>query len=47
MKTILLACLLCLNEVCGFSAAFTDSFDIDTADLASTGRNRYFVLEPG
>ena len=26
---------------------FTDSFDIDRADLASTGRNLYFVLEPG
>ena len=47
MKPIFLACLLCLKEVFGFSAAFTDSFDIDTADLASTGRNRYFVLEPG
>lgn len=47
MKTILLASLLCVTGVCGFSAAFTDSFDIDKADLTSTGRNRYFVLEPG
>ncbi len=27
--------------------AFTDDFSLDKADLASTGRNPYFVLEPG
>jgi len=47
MKTILHASLLCVTGVWGFAAAFTDSFDIDKADLTSTGRNRYFILEPG
>ena len=53
MKTTLLALLFCLAAVrvpaAGSSPAkgFTDSFDIDKADLSSTGRNRYFVLEPG
>jgi hypothetical protein len=47
MKKILLASLFCSMGICGFSAAFSDTFDIDKADLTSTGRNRYFVLEPG
>ena len=47
MKTTLLVFLLCASGVCGLSAGFTDSFDIDKSDLTSTGRNRYFVLEPG
>ncbi len=29
------------------SQAFTDHFRLDPADLATTGRNPYFVLEPG
>lgn len=28
-------------------ASFTSRFDVDKADLASTGRNPYFILEPG
>jgi hypothetical protein len=28
-------------------AAFTDDFAFEKADLVSTGRNQYFVLEPG
>ena len=28
-------------------AAYTSAFDVDRADLASTGRNPWFVLEPG
>ena len=47
MKKILLASLFCSMGIGGFSAAFSDTFDIDKADLTSTGRNRYFVLEPG
>jgi len=27
--------------------AFTDQFPVDEADLASTGRNRFMILEPG
>src|SRR5258708_1191587 len=27
--------------------AFTDEFPVDEADLASTGRNRFMILEPG
>lgn len=29
------------------SAAWTESFGIDKADLSSTGSNPYFILEPG
>lgn len=29
------------------ATAFQDRFDLDPEDLATTGRNRYFVLEPG
>jgi hypothetical protein len=53
MKTTLLALLVCFTAVCASAAGsspakgFTDSFDLDKADLSSTGRNRYFVLEPG
>ena len=47
MKKTLLASLFCSIGVCGFSAGFTDSFEIDKGELTSTGRNRYFVLEPG
>jgi hypothetical protein len=54
MKTTLLALLVGIMGTIAVSAAgssptkgFTDSFDIDKADLSSTGRNRYFVLEPG
>lgn len=28
-------------------ASFTSRFDVDKADLATTGRNPYFILEPG
>src|SRR4249919_647152 len=28
-------------------ASFTSRFDVDKADLASSGRNPYFILEPG
>ena len=53
MKTLLLGLLFCLtglwsSTIAGSPATgFTDSFETDRADLASTGRNRYFVLEPG
>jgi len=53
VKTTLLTLVLCAAAAsapaAGSSPAkgFTDSFDIDKADLSSTGRNRYFVLEPG
>ncbi len=50
MKTMLLIFLGCVMGASAITAGemrFTDSFDIDRADLASSGRNRYFVLEPG
>lgn len=49
LKTALLGWLLCFTAfslpVTG--ASFTDSFDLGKAELSPTGRNRYFVLEPG
>jgi hypothetical protein len=49
LKTGLLGWLLCFTAISlpVTGASFTDSFDLDKADLSSTGRNRYFVLEPG
>ena len=53
MKTILLAFLVCAMAGLASESAsssvkgFTDSFDVNKADLAVTGRNRFFVLEPG
>lgn len=50
MKAIFVALPLFLALLAPSSAAnkkFTDSFDCDKNDLSSTGRNRYFVLEPG
>ncbi len=53
MKLTLLSSLLCLTAVSASAAgsspakSFIDSFDIDRADLTCTGRNRYFILEPG
>ena len=53
MKTTLVTLLFCATTVAAPAAesrpakGFTDTFDIDKADLASTGRNLYFVLEPG
>ena len=51
MKTMLLGFLFCLTGVSlsaiAGSPAFADSFGTDKAHLVSTGRNRFFVLEPG
>lgn len=53
MKATLLSLLFCSAGLCAFAssanaaARFTDSFDVDKANLASTGRNRFFILEPG
>jgi hypothetical protein len=53
MKTMLLSLLLCITVVSPSAIAgspatgFTDSFEADKTHLASTGRNRFFVLEPG
>ncbi len=53
MKTTSLGFLLCAATVSASAAqthptkGFTDTFDIAKADLASTGRNPHFVLEPG
>jgi len=53
MKTMFLGLLVCVAAVTAPAIAgspatrFTDTFDIDKTDLSSTGRNRYFVLEPG
>ena len=48
---MLLGLLFCLTVVSpsalAGSPAFSDSFEADKAQLAPTGRNRYFVLEPG
>jgi hypothetical protein len=36
------------KEETGMKAeVFQDSFDLNSRDLASTGRNKYFILEPG
>ena len=53
MKTTLLALMVCFAAVAAPAAGsspakgFTDSFNLDKGDLSATGRNRYFVLEPG
>jgi hypothetical protein len=50
MKTTLLTPLFCLMGLYTFAAGskgFTDSFEVDKTDLTSTGRNRFFILEPG
>ena len=49
MKPIPLALMLLALVVQSFAAepAFTEDFGIDKTDLASTGRNPYFILEPG
>jgi hypothetical protein len=53
MKKIILAFGAVLAATTGFFAAeksdekFTDSFDVDKSDLASTGTNRFFILAPG
>lgn len=52
MKTILALFLACALGHAAAAASktdkrFTDSFPVDKSDLASTGRNRYFVLQPG
>jgi hypothetical protein len=53
MKPMLLAWLMGFMAVSAFAAGsgstkgFTDSFEIDKTELTSTGRNRFFVLEPG
>src|SRR6187401_2046942 len=47
MMNILFALLFCSTGMCVYSATFTNSFEIDKADMTSTGRNRYFILEPG
>lgn len=42
------ACLAAAASSCsGRDAAFTDSFGVDKADLASVGTNRFFLLAPG
>ena len=45
----LLPCLLCApaHFTGAAEARFTDRFDVDKADLASVGTNRFFVLAPG
>ena len=53
MKTAFLALSLCVAARPAPTAAasppggFTDSFFINKSDLSTTGRSRYFVLEPG
>ena len=53
MKTCLPLVSLCLvltappASVSAAAREFTDSFDVDKRELSSTGRNRFFVLEPG
>jgi hypothetical protein len=51
MKTILLGLVFSITivppSVIAGSPAFTDSFETDKAHFASTGRNRFFVMEPG
>jgi hypothetical protein len=51
MKTMMLMLTLCATLAFGQDKAqdrtFTDSFLVDEKDLATSGRNPYFILEPG
>ena len=52
MKKLFAVFALCLTAAVATAASkadksFTDTFDVDKADLASTGTNRFFILAPG
>jgi hypothetical protein len=53
MVTTLISLLVCLGAVAAPAAVgkaekkFTDTFIVDKSELASTGRNPYFIIEPG
>lgn len=56
-KIGLIACLFCASTIAAHcmserggrqqSTDWTESFDLEKCDFSSTGRNQYFVLEPG
>ncbi len=52
MRKLFAVFILCVTAVTVTAASkadksFTDAFDVDKADLASIGTNRFFVLAPG